>query len=263
MMIQLNLLPDIKLEFIRAQRRKRLMMVMSFLASAAFLAILIALFLFVRVAQKQHLAALDKDIDAHIQTLHETEDLDKILTIQNQLSKLPELHDQKVISSRLFDYLTKLTPNQANISDVELDLEANTLIIKGGADSLSTVNKFVDTIKFTTYEVKINTPAEEGSEGEVTEEVASGEPGEAFSNVVLDEFEISSEEVAVEENNKVTYGIEMSFDPEIFANHGADDSGKLNTVELIVPKIISTRSETGKPKELFVEPQDPEGILGN
>lgn len=257
-MVQLNLLPDIKLEFIRAQRRKRLMMGVSFLASAVFLVILVLLFLFVRVAQKQHLSALDKDIDAHVKTLQETQDLDKILTIQNQLSQLPELHGQKAISSRLFDYLTKLTPNQANISDVELDLQASTLVIKGGADSLSTINKFVDTLKFTTYQVSTGAPGE-GSEGE-----AAGEPAEAFSNVVLKEFEVATEEADVDPDNKVTYGIEMNFAAEIFANHGADETGKMNTVELIVPKIISTRSETGKPKELFVEPpQDPQGVLGN
>ncbi len=120
-MIQFNLLPDVKIEFLKTRARKRLIMLISAVASAVCLAVFIVLFLFVRVNQPRHMNDLNKDIKANLSKIQSTQDLDKILTIQNQLNSLPALHDKKVVSSRLIDYLTSLTPNQATISDVNVD----------------------------------------------------------------------------------------------------------------------------------------------
>lgn len=240
-MAQLNLLPDVKLQYVRAQRRKQTVITISVLASAAFLAIFIALLLFVRVGQKQHMSAVDRDIAAAEAQLRETQDLDKILTIQNQLASLPALHDDKQISSRLFDYLNQLTPSEATISDVTLDFETGTLTLTGNADSLRTVNKFVDTLKFTKYTVS----------GETQEE------GEAFSNVVLANFSLSESDPS-SGRGETSYEIQANFEPAIFANSTPNTQGR-SPVSLTVPKIISTRSATETPKELFVpQPEDEE-----
>jgi Tfp pilus assembly protein PilN len=230
-MAQLNLLPDVKLEFVKAQRRKRTVMAVSAVVSAALLAIFIALLIFVRFAQKQHMSALDKDIESSLQTLKSNPELDKILTVQNQLASLPGMHNEKTISSRLFDYLTQLTPTKATISEVKLDFDANTLSIKGNADALSTVNKFADTLKFTKYQVS----------GENAEE------GEAFTNVVLKTFSVSGSE-----GGNISYELETKFNVAIFANSSPSTSG-VSPVKLNVPNIISTRSATQTPgNELFV-----------
>lgn len=243
-MIQFNLLPDVKIEYIKAQYRKRLAITISVVVSAVFLGLLILLLLFVKVGQTRHMDALTNDIQAGTNKLKENQDIDKILTIQNQLNSLPRLHNDKLISSRLFDYLVQLTPNQATISDVTLDLEANTLSIKGNADSLSNVNKFADTLKFTNYKVGGTSPKE----------------GKAFSGVVLTNFTVGSETNSTQPSKQVSYEINLSFDPVIFANSMQED-GKPAEVSLIVPKIISTRSELGKPDDVLFDsqPQDKEG----
>lgn len=238
-MAQLNLLPDVKLEFIRAEKRKRMVVGFSFLISAVFLAIFIMLLLFVRVGQKQHMSRIDKDIDTAVAELKTNPELDKILTVQNQLSSLPDLHDKKVISSRLFDYLTQMTPTQATISDVTLDFETGTLTIKGNADSLSTVNKFTDTLKFTDFKVASEPPVE----------------GKAFKEVVLKNFSVSDGSSGEAE---VSYEIEMKYDPAIFANSAPSTDGK-SPVTLTVPNIISTRSATQTPDNLFApQPKEEE-----
>lgn len=240
-MAQLNLLPDVKLQYVRAQKRKQAVITISVLASTAFLAIFIALLLFVRVAQKQHMSAVDKDITTAEAQLRETQDLDKILTIQNQLASLPALHDDKQISSRLFDYLNQLTPSDATISDVVLDFEAGTLTISGNADTLRTVNKFVDTLKFTKYNVS----------GEASQE------GDAFTNVVLVNFSILDSGSAAGKG-ETSYEIQANYEPAIFANSAPNTQGR-SPVSLTVPNIISTRSATETPKELFVPQNENEG----
>lgn len=239
-MIQFNLLPDVKIEFIKTRARKRLIMLISAVASAGALAIFVMLFIFVRVSQTKHINDLDNDIKSNVSKIQETKNLDEILTIQNQLNSLPGLHDQKVVSSRLVDYLTMMTPNQATISDVTLDYEAGTITIQGNADALLTVNKFTDTIKFTEYKV---------NDGGDTK-------GKAFRDVVLQSFSVSP----VGQNTAASYQISFAFEPAIFAQVKEVAAGASEPVTLTVPKIISTRSETERPKNLFEKQPAQPGI---
>lgn len=223
-MIQFNLLPDVKQEYMKAKRQKHSVIVISVLAAAVSLFIFIMLFLTVNVFQKKHLSDLSNDITDRTKSLKANTDLDKVLTVQNQLNSLPALHDAKPVTSRLFGYLTQITPAQVSIGNIALDYEAKTMALSGTADSISTINKFVDTLKFTTYTEAV------GSEAAVA---GTSKP---FTSVVLSSFSKSEKEA--------TYQISFVFEPTIF------DSSK--TIALVVPKLITTRSETEKPKlELF------------
>lgn len=234
-MIQFNLLPDVKLEFIKATYRRRIISLISFIVAGGFLTIFVLMFLFVRVNQTNHLGDLDKDISKSVSELQSKPDLDKILTIQNQLNSLPGLHDQKVFSSRIFEYLTQLIPSQATVSNVELDLEAKTGVLKGNADSIPTLNKFVDTLKFTDYKL----------EGSDTKEA------KAFSSVVLQNFTFNTKSDDTAPKNLVSYEINFVYDPAIFSNTAKEGNAVANGVKLTVPNIITTRSETQKPTSLF------------
>jgi hypothetical protein len=94
-MIQFNLLPDVKQQYIRAKRMKRTAIVVSFLVAASSVFVFVMLFLSVYVFQKKHIDNVNNDIQASVKTLKETPNLNKILTIQNQLNTLPSLHAQK------------------------------------------------------------------------------------------------------------------------------------------------------------------------
>lgn len=217
-MIQVNLLPDVKLEYIKAKQTKRTVVLSSLLISGTAVGILILLFLLVNVVQKKHLSDLNKDIATYTDQLKNTPDIDKILTIQNQLKSLPGLHDKKVVATRLFKYLEQVTPNKASIAKLDADFSSNKMTFTGSADSITTVNKFADTLKFTTYKK------------------ADGSTGKAFTSVVLTSFNHDSA-------SETSYQLDVEFDPVIF------DSA--SEVTLVVPKIISTRSETEKPTDLF------------
>ena len=220
-MIQVNLLPKVKLDYVKTTRNKRVTMLVAFLSAAAAIAILVSLFVVVNVIQKKYSSDLSRDIDAETAKLQSINDLDKILTIQNQLESLGPLHEEKPVASRLLSYIEKLTPNNVAINEFNINFEEFTIEIIGEADTLKNVNEYVDTIKFTNYVV---------SEGQ--------EPLPAFSEVVLSEFSKDEE--------GATYEITANFDQAIFAS--SDD------VKLEVPKNkITTRSETSKPSDLFKE----------
>lgn len=215
-MIQFNLLPDVKLAFIRAQRIKRLVIFVSVLLTIAALLIFIVLFSYVDIIQKKHLSDLNANIKTNQhQLLGSTNtNLNKILTIQNQLDALPALDQQKPVTTRLFDDMTKVTPAKASLSQITIDFTKYTMDIQGNADSLTTVNKFVDTLKFTTYR--------------------SGQSDSpAFSSVVLTSFGLQSGKGA-------NFTIDLSFDPAIF---NSANSGNLT----VPPNYITTRSITQQP----------------
>lgn len=230
-MIQFNLLPDIKLEYLRAQRTKRLVMVVSSAVSAVALVIFIALLIDVSFVQKTHMSNLSDDIERTAKDLEGTSDIDKILTVQNQLNSLPGLHEQKPAVKRIFPYIQEVTPTEASIATLNLDFDNTVMTITGAADTLNTVNKFVDTLKFTEYSV--------GEDGEKTR---------AFSQVVLTSFGRA--------DKGASYTINLAFDPVIFDN--------TESIKLTVPNIVTTRSEISKPGILFepVTNDDPSNLNG-
>ena len=190
-MVQFNLLPDVKQEFIKTQRIKRLVVGGSVLASAASVLVLLVLLSTVYIVQKKSINDLNSDIHTNSNTLKNSPNIDNILTVQTQLNSLSALHAQKPVASRLFGYLSLLTPQQVTISDLKIDFTANTINLTGNAPNLDAVNTFVDSLKFTTYSVQ----------GQ------SGAPN-AFSTVVLSSFSRSQ--------NSASYAITLDFDPAIF-----------------------------------------------
>ena len=122
-MIQFNLLPDVKKEYIRAKRIKRLLITISTFSATAAVGIILLFYSFVQIAQKKNIDDITKDINSEIDKLNKVNDLDKILTIQAQLSSLTSLHKDKPETSRLFDYLIQLTPSSVKITALELDFD--------------------------------------------------------------------------------------------------------------------------------------------
>lgn len=150
-MISLNLLPDVKLEYIRTQRTKARVI------SIAILVTIISIGLVVLVAgwvygaqtiQKNVLTGQIKDRNKELQALP---DIDKYLTIQNQLSHLSQLHAGKNDFSRLLDFLPKLTPADTRaVSLTSLDVKngelGNVITMQGEAKDYTALNTFRDTL---------------------------------------------------------------------------------------------------------------------
>ena len=224
-MIQLNLLPDVKTKYIKTQRTKRTVLLSTFVISGVAIGIVLLLASVVYGAQALRLNSLDSDIKDKTAQLKKIDSLDKILTIQNQLKTLPGLHSEKPVVSRVFAFLPQITPTDVSIASYDLKLDDSTMQFTGTAKDLISVNKFVDTLKFTKFTTDSNS------------EVSSAQP--AFSSVVLSSFSRS--------DKAASYTVTLKYDPALF-------SATNKTVTLVVPKITSTRSETERPIDLFKAP---------
>lgn len=233
-MIELNLLPDIKLEYIKAQRTRRLVLTVSVLVSAVAVALLLIL-LSLDGLQRKHLSDLNSDIKDETQQLQGKPNINQILTIQNQLKSLTALHASKPNVIQLFNYLGQVTPASVDINNLTADFTANSIVITGDSDTLASVNQYVDTLKATTYTSDVNPKS-----------------ALAFNNVVLSAFSLSTGVgpggQPVQPNSKpATFTINLGYDTNIF-----DITQKVN---LNVPSQVSTRSTTSNPTDLFTAPQ--------
>lgn len=217
-MIQFNLLPDIKIQYLKAKRQEHAVVLASIVAIIVSITVFLLLMVVVHGIQKKNLNDLNADIKAASDELKATPELTKILTVQNQLNALPGLHDKKVVSSRLFSYLSQVTPSDATIAKLDIDLTLNTMTISGDAKTLTVVNQYTDTLKFTTFKTQ-----------------STDKDTKAFSEVVLSTFS--------RDKDSATYQITLKYDPIIFSSE--------EEVALTVPKIISTRSQVAKPTALF------------
>lgn len=219
-MVQFNLLPDVKVQYLKVKRQQHAVALIATVASVIALVIFAISFSVVYGVQKKNISNLQKSISSDTSQLEGTKDLTKILTVQNQLQTLPNLDNSKVVSSRLFAYLTQVTPANASIATLDADFTANTIEVTGSAPDLETVNEFVDTLKYTQY----------------TDSTSSSKQAKnAFSAVVLSSFSRDSQ--------GATYTIGLSFDPTIFQEG--------HTITLTVPPIIPTRSQVNNPGNLF------------
>src|SRR5690606_16003732 len=83
------------------------------------------------------------------------EDLESSLTIQNQLDKLPSLHESKHVQSRLFDMLSTINPaapNNVTISKLIVNTEDKTISIEAQAEGgYSALEVFKKTIMATEF----------------------------------------------------------------------------------------------------------------
>lgn len=235
-MIQFNLLPSVKLEYVRAKRNKRLTMLVAGLVGSVSLAIMLLLLFSVQGVQRKYSGDLSKDIKKESQKLQGISELNKILTVQNQLNTLPSLHDQKPVSSLLYTYLKQFTPAKVSIASLDVNFDETTMDITGSSESVNLINKYVDTLKFTNYSVTYK--EEKDKKPCVFQEISFNSDTKiqvckAFSDVVL-EFG--------RDDKGAKYQITMKFDPAIF--------GSTYTPTLMIPENkITTRSQTEKPGE--------------
>ncbi|KKU20245.1 MAG: hypothetical protein UX30_C0003G0120 [Candidatus Saccharibacteria bacterium GW2011_GWA2_46_10] len=227
---QFNLLPDIKQTGVKLQRSRRLVASTAVLVSIISAAIFVLMLLTVYGIQKKQLSDTDKDITSYSQKLAATENLDRILTVQNQLTTLSGLHQNKHAVSRIFTYMPEVTPSNVNLSNLSLDLTADTIQIDGTADSQKSVNTFVDTLKFTTYSLGSDTTAKT-----------------AFPSVVLSSFGIGE--------GRASFSVNVTFDAVLFSSSAIDSSGNSVAPKLDVPKLTSTRSVLDDPSNVLFNGQ--------
>ena len=214
-MIEFNLLPDIKLEYLKTEKTKRKVFLISLVVAGFSTVVIILLFAALQL-QSHQISSNKKQIQDLTKQLTGTTDINKVLTIQNQLKTVVGLANQTPQTTRIYGYLPQLVPQNVTISSLSLDFTTNALKVSGDAPDLETINTFADTLKFAQY----------------SKDGATDNLPKAFSGVVLQSFSRGKD--------KASYSFGMNFDPVLF--------DKTHKVVLVVPKnYVSTRSFTDLP----------------
>lgn len=159
-MIEINLVPDVKQELIKAQRVRASVISMAIIVGIAAVGVVVLLAIWVFAIQTTRSILTDDTIKNESAKLAKVADVSNTLTIQNQLSKLPAMHDSKSIDSRLFDILTTINPAEPNsvaITNVSLDSNAKTIRIEAQAKNrYPALEVFKKTITGTSFDYTEN-----------------------------------------------------------------------------------------------------------
>ena len=174
-MIEINLLPDVKRELLKTRAMRNRVISMSFLVGGASIAavVVLALILGSQIAAEAVQNGVIKDKNDKLMAV---EDLNKVVTIQNQLTKINEQHSRKKINSRIFDVVTAVNPvapNNVSFSDIKVNPESKTITLEGSA-----VNGYsaLETLKKTILNTKVQTTdGDKSSEVSLTKEIKDGD----------------------------------------------------------------------------------------
>ena len=150
-MISLNLLPDVKKDLLRVRRERNLVVSISVVVVGASIGVLLLLSgtLGVLVATKALMENGIKNDEQTIKQAQKKKQLDKYITIQNQLKQIGKLKSDQQVYSRLMDYLTQLNPaapNNVQISSATIEAPAGS---SGSTSSSSSSSASADGITMT------------------------------------------------------------------------------------------------------------------
>lgn len=155
-MIEINLVPDVKQELIKAQRVRASVISMAIIVGIAAVGVVVLLAIWVFAVQAARGVISDNTIETESKKLAAVEDVSNTLTIQHQLSILPELHDEKNIDSRIFEVLDTINPPEPNsvaVTNLELNSEDGTIEIEAqAANGYPALEVFKKTIAATKFE---------------------------------------------------------------------------------------------------------------
>ncbi len=152
-MIEINLIPDVKQELLRAQRVRTTVISVSILAAIGFAAAVVLLSLYVFGVQAIRSTLADNSISSEAKKLQSVPDLGKALTIQNQLKEISSNYGKTAVNSRLFDVLATVIPSSTSISTISLDAQNKLITLQGqttgGYNQLDALKKTILATKFT------------------------------------------------------------------------------------------------------------------
>lgn len=174
-MIEINLLPNVKRELLKTRAMRNRVISISFLVGGASITavVVLALILGSQIAAEAIQNGVIKDRNDKLMAV---EDLNKVVTIQNQLTKINEQHSGKKINSRIFDVVTAVNPvapNNVSFSDIKVNPESKTITLEGSA-----VNGYsaLETLKKTILNTKVQTTdGDKSSEVSLTKEIKDGD----------------------------------------------------------------------------------------
>ncbi len=233
-MIEINLIPDVKQELIKAQRIRAKVITVSIFIGLFSIGVVTLLAIYVFTVQTVRSAIADESIKTESSKLAGNEDLSKTLTIQNQLTKISDLNSSKKIDSRIFDLLNKIIPPEPNvvkISNLAINSNNGTISIEGQAEnSYAAVELFRKTI--------------EGSSIKFTNDAGEQQEVQVASNISISNTSYGEDTSGLK---VLRFSMSFQYAEELFSPRSKDIS------IIITSSGNVTDSYLGIPKSIFVD----------
>lgn len=241
-MIEINLIPSVKKELLKARMTRNIIISFSVLVGGGAIALVVVLGLILG-GQLAFEAISDGNIDKKAKELTSIEDVDKLVTVQNQLNKITSQHESKKINSRIFDVISAVNPggtNAVSFSTITVDSESKTIKLEGSAVSGYSA---LEALKKTILNTKIKTSKEGSDDSEV-----------ALTSEIKDEEATFGDDA----NGKkvLQFSFTITYPDELLARITSDTK-----LAIITPtaKIDVTDAKLGVPDGLFKKNADKSG----
>lgn len=228
-MIELNLLPDVKKEFIKAQRTRNTVISAAILTSLIAGGIVALLATVVYVGQGVMINTIKGKITENHKELAGKQEINKYLAVQSQLNVLDQVATKRSVYGRVLDALPALNPappNNVSLFDFTMSQADTTATMSGQANNFEAVNNFKNTLEKAVLTYTNDTGTEYSTP--LFPVVTSGVP--SLSNV--------------EGKSVASFQFTMTFAPEAFDPLNRD-------IKISVPKLVTSDSDQNAPKELF------------
>lgn len=232
-MIEINLIPDVKREYLKARSLRNAVITISTLISIGAAGVVVVLSL-VFGGQAIFEASQDGSIDKKSKELSAVEDLSKTVTVQQQLELIDSQHNSKLINSRLFDVMSLIIPpdpNKVTISNLRMDPEEKKITIEGSAaNGYLALETFKKKILNTSVQVG---DGDQAAKLPLTEQIVPGDSGIGESS---------------DGRQVLSFSFSFIYPGELFAR-------SKDSVSIITPegRIDVTDSKLGIPSSLFGE----------
>lgn len=236
-MIQINLIPDVKMELLKARKMRTMVTSISIIVAIAAGAVVALLAMYVFGAQALVQLNTDNAITTEYDKLSKVEDLSKTLTIQSQLSEISSQHANKKYTARAFDFLSTTVPegkNAITINRFNLNTEDNLITIeasaKNGYEAFEVFKKTLEKTKF-----QFTEDGEEQISVAIAENISQGESRRGEDS---------------EGNRILRFTVSFEYPDELLS--ASSKQGKIVAPD----KQNVTDSNVGVPKSLFGEEDD-------
>ncbi len=134
---EINLVPEVKMQMIKAQKVRNLVLFICILVSSIAAGAVVILFS-VKSGQDIAMASQDRKILQLSDKLEEYTELDDLLTIQEQLEGISAIGQKKTVLSRVFGAMTVMLPaggDSVKLSELRVNVETSSINIEGVADA--------------------------------------------------------------------------------------------------------------------------------
>ena len=266
-MISINLLPDVKKDLLRVRRERNLVVTVSVIAVGVSVGVLLVLgatlggMTVAKMATESSIENNEKKIDDAIKN----DQLNRYLTIQNQLSQIDGLKGGQQIYSRLMDYLVALNPaapNNATLQNVTLSSSGTssssssssadgiTVTLEGSTADFASLNVYKNTLinAQISYEEESDDDADTDSSSNQDDGEGSGrnnvtENTEAIKENLFTSVEVTESNLSTDSRGStVSFTIVAVFNPRSF-DSTIDDS----SIKIEIPRETTSDGDRNAP----------------